>query len=96
MICAGITITPPVPVTAGAEASEMGKAVKVIIMFKERFWPAHMLFVFCSDSIVSQMWMDPPRTLYPECHLITGYITGSQVERVFWILLSFVLGWCVS
>lgn len=74
----GIAITPPVPVTAGAEASEMGKAVKVIIMFKERFWPAHMLFVFCSDSIVSQMWMDPPRTLYPECHLITGYITGSQ------------------
>jgi len=74
----GIVITPEVPITEGAQASQMGKAVKLILMFKERFWPPHMLFVFCSDSIVSQMWMDPPRTQYPECHLITGYITGSQ------------------
>lgn len=73
----GIAISPEVPIK-GAEASQMGKAVKLILMFKERFWPPHMLFVFCSDSIVSQMWMDPPRSKYPECHLITGYITGSQ------------------
>jgi len=74
----GIDISPAVPITEGAQASEMGKAVKLILMFNKSFWPSHMLFVFCSDSIVSQMWMDPPRTQFPQCHVITGYITGSQ------------------
>jgi monoamine oxidase len=58
-----------------------GAAVKVILTFTERFWPDSMLLVFCADSIVSQIWADPPRPGYrPECHALTGFITGGQAQ----------------
>ena len=44
-----------------------------------------MLLVFCADSVVSQVWSDPPRVTHydgatEECHILTGFITGSQAK----------------
>ena len=68
--------------TAAAEAFE-GWAVKVLLSFTRRFWDPSMLLVFCADSVVSQIWADPPRPTYAEagdCHVLTGFITGSQAK----------------
>ena len=67
---------------AAAEAFE-GWAVKVLLSFTRRFWDPSMLLVFCADSVVSQIWADPPRPTYAEageCHVLTGFITGSQAK----------------
>jgi uncharacterized cupin superfamily protein len=44
-----------------------------------------MLLVFCAESVVSQVWADPPRSTHydgtaEECHILTGFITGSQAK----------------
>ena len=65
---------------AAAECNE-GSAVKVILSFSQQFWDPKMLLVFCAESIVPQIWADPPRPSYSEaCHVLTGFITGSQAK----------------
>ena len=44
-----------------------------------------MLLVFCAESVVSQVWADPPRSTHydattEEFHILTGFITGSQAK----------------
>ena len=85
-----MSIVPSIPLLEDvAEATYEGSAIKIILSFHSKFWLDDALLFFCSDSIVSQVWADPPRPSYaasssssssssPPCHLLTGFITGSH------------------
>lgn len=78
----GISISPSIKAAfEGAKEANLGACVKVILIFTERFWTESCLFVFCADSFVSQLWMDPVRPNAPSTHYtVTGFITGMQAE----------------
>lgn len=78
----GIAITPAIgPLSEGAKEVNCGACVKVILSFTQRFWPDSCLFIFCADSLVSQLWMDPPRSGAPSNYFtVTGFITGMPAQ----------------
>jgi monoamine oxidase len=73
---ASINFTPPLDnITKAAAQIGYGTVVKVILLFKERFWPADAGFIF-SDEIIPTWWTQLPDTTF----LLTGWAGGPKAE----------------
>ncbi len=65
----------PPPKQQAIERLRMGNAVKLLMAFKQRFWPEHMYDVVCTDSFVPEFWMTRHTVSDKSCahlHALTG------------------------
>lgn len=64
----------------------MGNAVKIIMLFNDRFWPEDMYDVLCTSSLVPEFWMlrYPPTEAGKDCpqHCIVGFLAGRRADAV--------------
>jgi len=73
---ASINFTPPIDnITKAAAQIGYGTVVKVIVLFKEKFWPADTGFIF-SDEIFPTWWTQLPNVTL----LLTGWAGGPKAE----------------
>lgn len=65
--------------TAAIQRLRMGNAVKIMVAFKQRFWPERMYDVVCTDMFVPEFWMTQHTPVDATCthHVITG---GKQMQ----------------
>lgn len=66
---------------------KMSNAIKVILVFKERFWPEGMWDVVCTDSFIPEFWMTTYPTTDHSQHLrglcaVVCFIAGEKAERL--------------
>jgi monoamine oxidase len=92
-----IRFRPPLPPEKlqAMDKLEMGKVIRVVLQFRERFWEkirpanrtlADMSFLFSDDELIPTWW-----TAYPESHpIITGWAPFSAAERLSGHDISFV------
>eukprot|EP00877_Chromochloris_zofingiensis_P015153 jgi/Chrzof1/9892/Cz04g19260.t1 len=70
--------------TAAIQRLRMGNAVKIMVAFKQRFWPERMYDVVCTDMFVPEFWMTQHTPVDATCthHVITGFIAGERADVV--------------
>jgi monoamine oxidase len=68
------------PLTEKAEAvqeMEFGDVIKVVLQFRDRFWPEpHFGFIHSQDPWLPVWWS------HPDEHVITGWVGGPKAERL--------------
>mmetsp|Transcript_16926 Transcript_16926/g.36620 ORF Transcript_16926/g.36620 Transcript_16926/m.36620 type:complete len:442 (+) Transcript_16926:98-1423(+) len=80
-----ITFSPPLPPAKqdAIRRIKMGNVVKIILTFKEAFWPPEMYDVVCTDAFVPEFWMlkypaTNPGQGHPHC--IVGFLSGTYAD----------------
>lgn len=72
-----VNFTPPLPIRMGAvRAMGFGAVIKVLLEFKERFWPPDAGFIF-SKEVIPVWWTQSPSS----STLLTGWLAGPSVEK---------------
>lgn len=83
-----ISFTPPLPASkqTALQRIKMGNVIKVILGFKDKFWPENMYDCVCTDSFVPEFWMlrYPPTNKaagIPQ-HVVVGFVAGTHMEAI--------------
>lgn len=76
----GIAFDPPLPAEKTEAFSSVGMdtGMKIILRFRERFWPEGMYFLH-TDGFLPQFWT-PGKWRSPECHVLTAFVGGARAE----------------
>ncbi|GAX76666.1 hypothetical protein CEUSTIGMA_g4112.t1 [Chlamydomonas eustigma] len=80
-----LKFSPPLPEAKRSAISrvKMGNIIKIILSFKEQFWPENMFDLICTDSFVPEMWMLRYQEVMPgkgHPNIITGFISGEKAD----------------
>jgi len=83
-----VRFSPPLPEEKSQAVQKvgMGDAIKVFLVFKERFWPKELFDVICPGAFVPEMWITKhtPTKSASQCakgeHMITCFLAGKAAE----------------